>query len=116
VVHDRETFGRPLSSRQVVRHKIAEMARQVWLARTCTRAAYDAWLDTGDAVSEVSMAKNTACSACEHVVDEAVQLFGGLGYMRESEVERHYRDSRILRIGGGTDEIMNEVIAKRLGL
>ncbi len=115
-VHDRETFGRPLSSRQVVRHKIAEMARQVWLARTCTRAAYDAWLDTGDAVSEVSMAKNTACSACEHVVDEAVQLFGGLGYMRESEVERHYRDSRILRIGGGTDEIMNEVIAKRLGL
>ena len=115
-VRDRETFGRPLASRQVVRHKVAEMARQVWVARTTTRAAYDAWLDTGDAVTEVSMAKNTACAACDHVVDEAVQLFGGLGYMRESEVERHYRDSRILRIGGGTDEIMNEVIAKRIGL
>ena len=115
-VRDRETFGRPLASRQVVRHKLAEMARQVWVARTATRAAYDAWLDTGDAVTEVSMAKNTACAACDHVVDEAVQLFGGLGYMRESEVERHYRDSRILRIGGGTDEIMNEVIAKRIGL
>lgn len=115
-VRDRETFGRPLSSRQVVRHKLAEMARRVWVARTATRAAYDLWLATGDAVTEVSMAKNTACAACDHVVDEAVQLFGGLGYMRESEVERHYRDSRILRIGGGTDEIMNEVIAKRIGL
>jgi acyl-CoA dehydrogenase len=115
-VGDRETFGRPLASRQVVRHKLAEMARQVWVARTATRAAYDAWLDTGDAVTEVSMAKNTACAAADHVVDQAVQLFGGLGYMRDSEVERCYRDSRILRIGGGTDEIMNEVIAKRLGL
>ena len=115
-VKDRETFGRPLVSRQVVRHQLAEMARQVWVAKTTTRAAYDAWLDSGDAVTEVSMAKNTACAACDHVVDAAVQLFGGLGYMRESEVERHYRDSRILRIGGGTDEIMNEVIAKRIGL
>ncbi len=118
-VKDRETFGRPLVSRQVVRHKIAEMARQTDVARTYTRAAFDLWLD-GDAIDaavlEVSMAKNTACAACDHVVDEAVQLFGGLGYMRESEVEMHYRDSRILRIGGGTDEIMNEVIAKRLGL
>jgi acyl-CoA dehydrogenase len=115
-VRDRETFGRPLSSRQVVRHKLAEMARQVWVARTTTRAAYETWLDTGDAVTEVSMAKNTACAAADHVVDQAVQLFGGLGYMREAEVERLYRDSRILRIGGGTDEIMNEVIAKRIGL
>jgi acyl-CoA dehydrogenase len=115
-VKNRETFGRALVSRQVVRHKIAEMARQTDVARTYTRAAYDKWLDGDDAVLEVSMAKNTACAACDFVVDEAVQLFGGLGYMRESEVERHYRDSRILRIGGGTDEIMNEVIAKRLGM
>ena len=95
------------------------MARLVWVARTATRAAYDAWLDGSAAdggVTEVSMAKNTACSACDAVVDTAVQLFGGMGYVREGEVERHYRDSRILRIGGGTDEIMNEVVAKRLGL
>ena len=115
-VKDRQSFGRPLASRQVVRHKLAEMARQVWAARAATRAAYDVWLDTGDAVTEVSMAKNTACAACDHVVDQAVQLFGGLGYMRGSEVERHDRDSRVLRIGGGTDEIMNDVIAKQLGL
>jgi acyl-CoA dehydrogenase len=113
-VRERETFGRPLASRQVVRHRVAEMARQAWVARTATRAAMAAWHDTGNAVLEVSMAKNTACAACDHVVDEAVQLHGGAGYLRDSEVERHYRDSRILRIGGGTDEIMNEVIAKLL--
>jgi acyl-CoA dehydrogenase len=115
-VRERETFGRPLVSRQVVRHRLAEMARQAWVARTATRAALEQWHATGDAVLEVSMAKNTACAACDHVVDEAVQLHGGMGYLRDSEVERHYRDSRILRIGGGTDEIMNEVIAKLLPL
>jgi acyl-CoA dehydrogenase len=113
-VRERETFGRPLSSRQVVRHRVAEMARQAWVAKTATRAAMAAWHESGGAVLEVSMAKNTACAACDHVVDEAVQLHGGAGYLRDSEVERHYRDSRILRIGGGTDEIMNEVIAKLL--
>ena len=75
-----------------------------------------AWQATGAAVLEVSMAKNTACQLCDEVVDDAVQLFGGTGYLRDSEVERHYRDSRILRIGGGTDEIMNEVISKLLPL
>lgn len=115
-VKDRETFGRPLSSRQVVRHRVAEMARQAWVAKTATRAAMAAWHETGNAVLEVSMAKKTACAACDFVVDEAVQLHGGAGYLRDSEVERHYRDSRILRIGGGTDEIMNEVIAKLLPL
>ena len=123
-VRDRETFGRPLASRQVVRHKVAGMARQVWTARAAVRAAYDAWLDGedparrggGHAVLEVSMAKNAACLACDAVVDTALQLFGGAGYVGDSEVERHYRDSRLLRIGGGTDEIMDEVIAQRLGL
>jgi acyl-CoA dehydrogenase len=113
---DRETFGRPLASRQVIRHKLAEMARQIDVARTYTRSVMARWLGDEDVVTEVSMAKNTAVYACDHVVNEAVQVFGGMGYMRESEVERHYRDAWILGIGGGTNEIMNEVIAKRLGL
>jgi acyl-CoA dehydrogenase len=113
---DRQTFGRPLASRQVIRHKLAEMARQVDVARAYTRAVMQRWLAGEDVVTEVSMAKNTAVYACDFVVNEAVQIFGGMGYMRESEVERHYRDARILGIGGGANEIMNEVIAKRLGL
>ncbi|NEK87399.1 acyl-CoA dehydrogenase [Blastococcus saxobsidens] len=113
-VKDRQTFGRPLSSRQVVQHRVAEMARQTDVARTYTRAVIDRWQAGDNVFSEVAMAKNTAVAACDFVVDNAVQLFGGLGYMRESEVERHYRDSRILGIGGGTNEIMTEIVAKLL--
>jgi acyl-CoA dehydrogenase len=110
----RETFGRPLAGRQVVRHRLAEMARQTDVARTYTRAVADAWQSGEDVVARVAMAKNTAVAACDYVVDNAVQLHGGLGYMRESEVERHYRDSRILGIGGGANEIMTEVVATLL--
>jgi acyl-CoA dehydrogenase len=113
-VRARETFGRPLASRQVIRHRVAEMARQVDVARSYVRAVAGRLAAGEDVVREVSMAKNTAVFACSHVVDEAVQLHGGLGYMRGSEVERHYRDARILGIGGGTTEIMNEIIADRL--
>ncbi|GAA2163817.1 acyl-CoA dehydrogenase family protein [Actinomadura napierensis] len=115
-IRDRETFGRPLSSRQLVRHKVAEMARQVDVARAYTRSVAERHAAGEDVLTETAYAKNTAVYACEHVVHEAVQLHGGMGYMRESEVERHYRDARILGIGGGTNEIMNEIVAKRLGL
>ncbi|MEV5571860.1 acyl-CoA dehydrogenase family protein [Spirillospora sp. NPDC052269] len=115
-VRDRETFGRPLSSRQLVRHKVAEMARQVDVARVYTRHVAERYVAGEDVFTEMAFAKNTAVQACENVVNEAVQLHGGMGYLRESEVERHYRDIRILGIGGGTTEIMNEIAAKRLGL
>lgn len=113
-VRERETFGKPLAARQVVQHRIAEMARETDVARTYTRAVVDAWEAGDDVFMRVAMAKNTAVLACDRVVDAAVQLHGGMGYMRESEVERHYRDSRILGIGGGTNEIMTEIIAKLL--
>ena len=65
--------------------------------------------------AEAAIAKNQAVAACDFVVYEAVQLHGGTGYMRDSEVERHYRDARILGIGGGATEVMNDLIAKALG-
>ncbi|HEY9414970.1 MAG TPA: acyl-CoA dehydrogenase family protein [Pseudonocardia sp.] len=115
-IRQRETFGRPLSTRQVVRHKVVDMATAVDVARTYTHAAIDRIVAGDTDVRMVSMAKNEAVAACDLAVDTAVQLHGGMGYLRETEVERHYRDSRILGIGGGTTEIMKEVIAKQIGL
>jgi len=115
-VRDRHTFGRPLASRQLVRHRVAEMARQIDVARTYVRHVALRVASGERLVTEVAMAKNTAVVACDYVVDQAVQLHGGLGYLRDAEVERHYRDARIMGIGGGTTEIMNEIIAKQLGV
>jgi acyl-CoA dehydrogenase len=115
-VRDRQTFGRPLSTRQVIRHRLAEMARRTDVARTYVRHAAIRVASGEPLVMEVAMAKNTAVETCDYVVDQAVQLHGGLGYLRDAEVERHYRDARILGIGGGTTEIMNEIIAKQLGV
>ncbi|WP_343063837.1 acyl-CoA dehydrogenase family protein [Haloechinothrix aidingensis] len=112
---DRETFGRPLVSRQLVQHTLTEMARRVDVARTYTRDVAVRHAAGEDMIAQVAFAKNTAVSAGEWVVHEAVQLHGGLGYMREAEVERQYRDMRILGIGGGTNEIMTSLAANRLG-
>jgi acyl-CoA dehydrogenase len=114
-VRDRETFGRPLATRQLVRHRLVEMHRQVDVARTYTRQVAARHQEGDEVVAEAALAKNTAVAACDAVVDAAVQLHGGLGYMRGTEVERHYRDARILGIGGGATEIMNELVAARLG-
>ncbi|XVV06238.1 acyl-CoA dehydrogenase family protein [Actinosynnema sp. CA-248983] len=111
----RETFGRPLMGRQVVRHKLVEMAQRVDLARVYTREVAVKVARGEEAVAQVCFAKNAAVEACSFVVDAAVQLHGGAGYLRDSEVERHYRDARILGIGGGATEVMVELAAKRLG-
>ncbi len=115
-VRDRETFGRPLISRQSVQNTVTEMTRKVDVARVYTRALVERSLTSNeDFIAEVCFAKNTAVEAGEWVANQAVQLYGGLGYMRESEVERQYRDMRILGIGGGTTEILTGLAAKRLG-
>jgi acyl-CoA dehydrogenase len=115
-VRQRETFGRPLASRQVVRHRLAEMARRTDVARTYVQSVAARVANGEVLVTEVAMAKNTAVDACDFAVDGAVQLHGGFGYLRDAEVERHYRDARIMGIGGGTTEIMNEIIARQLGV
>ncbi|MCV7301107.1 acyl-CoA dehydrogenase family protein [Mycobacterium barrassiae] len=113
---NRETFGRPLISRQSVQNTLSEMARRIDVARVYTRHVVERQL-AGEVnlIAEVCFAKNTAVEAGEWVANQAVQLFGGLGYMAESEVERQYRDMRILGIGGGTTEILTSLAAKTLG-
>ena len=112
----REAFGRPLTGFQVSRHKLVDMATQVQVAKSFCYAVA-ARIQAGDMpIAEVSMAKNFACDVADKVCYEAVQLHGGYGYAREYTVERLYRDTRILSLGGGTTEIMKEIIAKYLGL
>ena len=111
----RETFGRPLADRQVVRHRLVEMHRQVEVARTYTHHVVEQHLAGELAVAEACLAKQTACDAATYVCDQGVQLFGGMGYLHGIEVERHYRDARILPIGGGATEVLTDLAAKLLG-
>lgn len=113
---DRETFGKPLIARQAVQNTLSEMARRIDVSRVYTRHVVDRHTaGDQDLLAEVCFAKNTAVETGEWVAHQAVQLFGGAGYMRGSEVERQYRDMRILGIGGGTNEILTALAAKRLG-
>jgi acyl-CoA dehydrogenase len=114
-VRQRETFGRPLGSRQVVRHTLVEMHRRTDVARRYARDVA-VRLAAGEQVTlEAVLAKQTGVEAAEYVADRAVQLHGGMGYLRESEVERHYRDVRILGIGGGSTEVMTDLASRLLG-
>ena len=108
----RQAFGTTLSGFQVIRHKLVDMATRVEVAKEYNyRVA--AMMQAGKEVrKEVSMAKIFACEACDKVVFDAVQIHGGYGYAREYKIERLYRDSRVLSIGGGTTEIMKEIICK----
>jgi acyl-CoA dehydrogenase len=110
----RVAFGKPLINKQVVRHKLVEMTRAVDVARTYTHAVIERHCNGEQVFAEAAMAKNQAVEACSFVVDAAVQLHGGAGFMRDTEVERHYRDARLLPIGGGATEVMNDLIAKAL--
>ena len=113
----RETFGQPLITRQPVQNTLTNMARRIEVARVYTRSIAQRAAEDANAflVNEACFAKNTAVEAGEWVVDQAVQLHGGMGYMRECEVERQYRDMRIIGIGGGTTEILTGLSAKLLG-
>jgi acyl-CoA dehydrogenase len=112
---NRETFGRPLISRQTVQYTLTEMARRVDVARVYVQDVVRRAAAGENVIAPVCFAKNTAVEAGQWVVDQAVQLHGGLGYMREAEVERQYRDLKILAIGGGTTEILTSLAAKTLG-
>jgi len=112
---ERAAFGKPLTGHQVVRHKLADMASRIAAARALTGELVVRMGRNEPVPGLAAMAKNVATDACSFVCDEAVQIHGGYGYMREYLVERLYRDARLYPIGGGTREIMNEIISKTEG-
>jgi acyl-CoA dehydrogenase len=112
---ERETFGKPLIANQVVRHQLVEMRRRVEVARAYAREVARRHEAGENVIAEVCLAKQTACETASYVVDQAVQLHGGMGYLHGTEVERHYRDARLLPIGGGATEVLADLAAKLLG-
>ena len=112
---ERRAFGKTLTGFQVIRHKLADMATQLAAARALVGEAAVRVGRGEPAPALCAMAKNAATDMCSAVVDQAVQIHGGAGYLRDSVVERLYRDARLYPIGGGTREIMNEIISKTEG-
>src|SRR5467141_4991934 len=113
-VRERQAFGGPLSEKQVVRHKLADLATDIEAGRWLTYAAWQKYAAGEEAVREVSMVKLFTAEMVNRVAYGCVQLHGGYGYMREYPVERFARDARLMTIGGGTSEIMKDIIAKAL--
>ena len=113
-VRERQAFGGPLADKQVVRHRIADLATLIEAARWLTYAACLKYQAGEEAVREISMVKLFTAEMVNRVAYECVQLHGGYGYMREYAIERFARDARLMPIGGGTSEIMREIIAKQL--
>jgi len=112
----REVFGRPVVEYQVWRHKMADLVTQITAARQLTYLAVDVLNKGGRAEKEVSMAKLFTATLVKRVADEVMQLHGGYGYMEEYPVCRIYRDVAAFTIGGGTNEIMREIVARNSGL
>ncbi|HEX8753828.1 MAG TPA: acyl-CoA dehydrogenase family protein [Solirubrobacterales bacterium] len=113
---DREAFGRPIGKFQAIRHHVAEMATKAEAARALTYDALRLFHTGQDCISQVSMAKLMTQRAVLEIADQSLQIHGGYGYMREYGIERAVRDARLGPIGGGTDEVMKEIIGKGMGL
>jgi len=113
---ERAAFGKPIGKFQVLKHRLAEMATQLEVSREFTYRQAAQMAAGKSVIKEISMAKNFATDVSDRITYDATQILGGMGFMRESLVERLYRDNRILSIGGGTREVMNEIISKQMGL
>ncbi len=115
----RKTFGAPLVDRQVIRHKLVDMQMKIascqpWLEQLAQK------LDAGDhsprTVAELCMLKNHTTQTMQFCADQAVQILGGMGFMRGTRVERIYREVKVMMIGGGSEEVMKELAGKQLGI
>ncbi len=117
---DRQAFGKPLSQQQVIRHKLVDMAARIDAARALTYDIAWRYMNKMDPlnihVARTSMAKVTATQAMKFCADEAVQILGGMGFMRGTASERIYREVKVMTIGGGADEVLKNLAASQLGL
>jgi citronellyl-CoA dehydrogenase len=112
----RKAFGKPLTGFQVTRHHIVDMETELEACRRLTYHAADLMNRGIPCQREISMAKLMVAQTTMSVMDRCLQLHGGMGYMSESKISRAWRDARLLAIGGGTNEIMKEIISKVMGL
>ena len=115
-VKERQAFGAPLSEKQALRHRLADLATAIEAGRWLTYAACLKYQAGEESVKEISMVKLYTAEMVQQVAYHCVQLHGGYGYMREYPIERFARDARLMTIGGGTSEIMREIIAKEMKL
>jgi acyl-CoA dehydrogenase len=113
---EREAFGRPIGKFQAIRHQVAEMATRAEASRALTHNSLRLFHEGHDCIQEVAMAKLLTQRALLEIADQALQIHGGYGYMREYGIERAVRDARLGPIGGGTDEVMKEIVGKTMGL
>jgi acyl-CoA dehydrogenase len=113
---DRTAFGRPIGKHQVIRHKLAEISVKIETGRAVTYAALRKHVAGEDAIRDTTIAKLATQRAAFEVMDECLQIHGGAGYMVEYGIERGARDARLGPIGGGTDEIMKEILGRSMGL
>ena len=113
---ERNTFGKPLAQHQVIRHKLVDMAQRVAASQAMLEML--AWrLEQGESpVAEICMLKNQATQTMAFCASEAVQIFGGAGFMRGIKVERIYREVKVNAIGGGSEEIMKDLASRQMGL
>ncbi len=118
---ERRTFGSALVEKQVIRHKLVDMQMRIrsteaWLAAVTALADEGKLESDPDCVAQVCMLKNHATQAMQSCADQAVQILGGMGYMRGTKSERIYREVKVMMIGGGAEEIMKDLAARQLGL
>lgn len=113
---ERNQFGQPLSKFQVLRHKMVDMAVDIEKARCITYRALYLYNLGKDVTTEATMAKAFAAEMVRKVTDQALQIHGGNGYMMEFPIQRYWRDARLQSIGGGTTQIMNEILTKQLNI
>jgi acyl-CoA dehydrogenase len=115
----RRTFGQLLAEHQAIRHRLMDMRMHLVAARAMladVTARFEATPDDPETIADLCLLKNQATQAMQHCADSAVQILGGMGYMRGTKSERIYREVKVMMIGGGAEEIMKDLAARQLGV